>query len=378
MVSAKTLNQVEFILRKTRNSEKIFGGIQVVLCGDFYQLPPVANELYGDQGKHCFNAVYFDKTFPHRVNLHTVYRQTEQDLISAVNELAQGSVSDATKAIILSLNRPLPAQIDVQDIVYLFCRNVDADIHNYKVITDIPGDLVTFTSEDTGDNHYLSKMLASKHLGVKVGVKVILLTNLSDDLVNGKMGIVQRIEGDLIYATFTINGKDSIYPIRKFTFTTYDPVTRSILSKRVQFPLKPSYGLTIHKSQGMSLKYVVVDCQNCFIPGQIGVAVGRATSVEGLKILNFKSSHVIQHHQSVYAYYKTCNVGNLIPNKSCCQGHTYNEDQDRDDREDLVGEDIGDDDDDDDDDDDPSTVNTRTEGDTGQVESDSDFSDFPY
>ncbi|XP_062576632.1 uncharacterized protein LOC134238525 [Saccostrea cucullata] len=205
MVSAKSLNQVEFVLRKTTNSEKILGGIQIVLCGDFYQLPPVANELYGDQGKHCFNAVYFDKTFPHRVDLHTVYRQTEQDLISAANELAQGSVSDATKAIILSLNRPLPAQIDVRDIVYLFCRNVDADIHNYKVITDKPGDLVTFTSEDTGDNHYLSKMLAPKHLGVKghtynkdqdredlVGVDI----DGDDDDDNDPSTVNTRTEGD--------------------------------------------------------------------------------------------------------------------------------------------------------------------------------------
>lgn len=88
----------------------------------------------------------------------------------------------------------MPVRVDVGDIVYLFCRNTDADIHNYKVITDRPGNLLTFTSEDTGDNHYLSKMLAPKHLGLKVGVKVILLTNLSDDIVNGKMGIVHSIE----------------------------------------------------------------------------------------------------------------------------------------------------------------------------------------
>ena len=88
MISAKTLKQVEFILRNTRNYSFSFGGIQMILCGDFYQLSPVANELYGDQGKHCFNTKFFDQVFPHRVNLHIIHRQTDQDLISAINELS--------------------------------------------------------------------------------------------------------------------------------------------------------------------------------------------------------------------------------------------------------------------------------------------------
>ena len=80
--------------------------------------------------------------------------------------------------------------------------------------------------------------------------------------------------------------------------------------------MKPAYGLTIHKSQGMSLNHFVVICQIRGIPGQIGVAVGRATSVYGLQIVKFKSSIVCEHEQGVYAYYKTCAVGKLNPDKS--------------------------------------------------------------
>ena len=71
----------------------------MILCGEFYQLPP-GNELYGDQGKHCFNTKFFDQVFPHRVNLHILYRQTDPDLISAINEISQGNIPDATKAIV--------------------------------------------------------------------------------------------------------------------------------------------------------------------------------------------------------------------------------------------------------------------------------------
>ena len=166
MISAKPLNQVEFILRNTRNNGLSFGGIHVILCGDFYQLPPVANERYGDQGKHCFNTKLFDQVFPHRVNLHIIYRQSDQDLKSAINELSQGSISDATKAIIQLYIESTLTQYNVEDTVYLFCRNADADIHNYNVNIDRPGNLVTFTAQDEGDTYYLSKMLAPKHLGL--------------------------------------------------------------------------------------------------------------------------------------------------------------------------------------------------------------------
>lgn len=215
MISAKTLGQVEFILRKARNCEKRFGGMQVVLCGDFFQLPPVENELYGDSGKHCFQTTFFDQCFPHKINLHIIYRQNERDLIIAVNELEQGKVSDATLAVMHSLNRPLPEFVSEEEAVHLFCRNADADIHNYNVIANKQGNLVTFSSEDTGDSYYLSKMLAPKHLGLKVGVKVILLTNLSDDLVNGKSGMVHSIQGDSVHVVFQINKKKHHLSLKK-------------------------------------------------------------------------------------------------------------------------------------------------------------------
>lgn len=70
------------------------------------------------------------------------------------------------------------------------------------------------------------------------------------------------------------------------TFTTYDPVDKIVLVTRIQIPIKVAYAFTIHKSQGMTLKNVIVNCQSCFQPGQLGVAVGRAVSVAGLKIVN--------------------------------------------------------------------------------------------
>ena len=148
----------------------------------------------------------------------------------------------------------------------------------------------------------------------------------------------------------------------------------------MQFPLKRAYGLTIHKSQGMSLNQIVVNCQNCSVPGQIGVAVGKATSVDGLQIVNFKSSNVCEHEQSVYAYYKTCTVGNLNPDKSCCCRKTCIGNVVGTDNEDDIadgGENDDDNDDDDDEDDEPQS-GSGVEHTCSTENSDSDFSDMEY
>ena len=81
MISAKTLGQVELIHRKTRKCEKRFGGMQMVLCGDFFQLPPAENEFYGDAGKQCFQTTFFDQCFPYKINLHVTFRQNEREIL---------------------------------------------------------------------------------------------------------------------------------------------------------------------------------------------------------------------------------------------------------------------------------------------------------
>ena len=117
---------------------------------------------------------------------------------------------------------------------------------------------------------------------MKINCPVILIRNLSDTLVNGLRGVVKKLDTDSIEVKFWINEKPVFVSISREIFTTFDPVEKIVIAKRVQFPLKACYSITIHKSQGMTL------------PGQLGVAVGRAVSVEGLKVVNFKKKTPMQ------------------------------------------------------------------------------------
>ncbi|XP_033729325.1 ATP-dependent DNA helicase pif1-like [Pecten maximus] len=107
MVSAKVLNQVQFLCEYVRNSKEVIGQIQVVLVGDFYQLPPVANQLHGDSGKPCFLLPWFDDFSPHKVVLNEIHRQEDTTLIQCINELEIGHPSDDTVAFLKSLDRQM-------------------------------------------------------------------------------------------------------------------------------------------------------------------------------------------------------------------------------------------------------------------------------
>ena len=316
MISSKVLNQTEFICRKLRQNDYIFGNIQVILCGEFYQLPPVSNELYGDFGHFCFECSWFPSYFKHKTTLNIIHRQEDRTLISTVNDLEKGTLTDESVVFLNSLSRPLSPEKNSSDI-HLFAGYLDSDMHNFEKLQSLPGDMVCFPSEDADSSHYLNKMLAPKNLGLKVSCSVMLLINLSDVLVNGLTGTVTKIENDSIDVNFQTTTNALTAKIRKFSFTTFDPVSKTIVAKRIQFPLKLCYGITIHKSQGMSLDSVVVHCNNISFPGQLGVAIGRATSTDGLQVLNFKKIHCKEHTTKVYAFYENILVGEMCRDFSC-------------------------------------------------------------
>jgi hypothetical protein len=126
---------VQFIYQKVRSSSVLFGNLQVILASDFLQLLPVANELVGDHGLHCFNVPWFNRCFPHKIKLSFVHRKSDTTLIKCINALEKGNVSDEDVAFINSLSRSLENE---ENCVF---RNIDVDIHNYTKIQTVAGEL---------------------------------------------------------------------------------------------------------------------------------------------------------------------------------------------------------------------------------------------
>lgn len=196
MLSKSMFEKLEAALR-IRNSDIIFGGIQVVGVGDFLQLPPVKNIRYSDLGEFAFISEYF---FKHCVFLKEILRHTNSKLINCVNSLSRGVLDEEAETFIGRMGRPL--SLSGEEPLKLFSSNLLADIHNRDTILKVPGTLYSFGSVDTGEEKYLQEIIAPHTLWLKNGAKVMLLRNLSDTLVNGLRGTVTDISQDSLCVYF--------------------------------------------------------------------------------------------------------------------------------------------------------------------------------
>ena len=162
--------------------------------------------------------------------------------------------------------------------------------------------MVKFEAKDHGEERYLSRCNGVQTLYLKVGAPVILLVNLSSQLVNGLQGVVKKINHESVLVLFESLKREEL--ISYYTFNIFSPEVQRDVATRLQIPLKLAFALTVHKSQGMSLPSVVVDCRNMKHPGQIGVAVGRGTIKSGIQILNFSESLLKRHPNYICSFYE--------------------------------------------------------------------------
>ena len=306
ILSRKLFEQLEFICRNILNSSYIFGGLQVIVLGDFFQLPPVPDELKMDPGEYCFSSPVFHKFFGHKFVLTTVMRQHQEDFVKAINDVSRGELPDDTHNLIRRLSRNLPPG---EDPIRLCAKNFDCELYNACKLMDMDGEEYVFHALDEGDQSKLEKLSIPKHLHIKLGSPVMLLKNLNANFVNGLRGIVtsvakESITIDFSDVNFTETGRSSSQiEIKKEIFTVYSSIDSKVVASRKQFPLCLAFSITIHKAQRLTLDRVIVDASCIFAPGQLGVAIGRAREKKGLRVIGFKKSTILKHNESLYKYY---------------------------------------------------------------------------
>ena len=190
MLSAKNFNLLKEICRGVRCTEKGFGGLKLIMSGDFCQLPPVPNSIYDDDGDFCFISKTYTELIKHKVMLSKFVRQTDEGRINAIKKVSCGTVDDELIKYMKELERPL----NQQDSTKLFANNFLVDNYNRRKVIEWEGDLYEYKAVDSGDRKYLHKIKAPSTLWLKRGVPVILLRNLSNDLVNGLRGTIVGFE----------------------------------------------------------------------------------------------------------------------------------------------------------------------------------------
>ncbi|MDO8603951.1 MAG: AAA family ATPase [bacterium] len=290
------LDLVNNVLKTMKHSEKPFGGIQVVLCGDFFQLPPVSR--MGEPETH-----FIYKSDAWREGGFTIcylseqFRQEDDVTISILNEIRSGEVSDGAREHLRSRYQVRSPKFITS--TKLFTHNADVDTLNDTELGRIDeGEIVTYLMESRGKEAIAATLkkscLAPETLRLKVGARVMCVkNNFEAGYVNGTLGVVVSCDEMDDPIIKTASGKRIVIPRASWKIEEDGKVKAEIL----QYPLRLAWAITVHKSQGMSLDAVEVDLSKSFEPGMGYVALSRVRSLEGLTILGMNENALRVHEE---------------------------------------------------------------------------------
>eukprot|EP00929_Paragymnodinium_shiwhaense_P067462 TRINITY_DN33953_c0_g1_i1.p1 TRINITY_DN33953_c0_g1~~TRINITY_DN33953_c0_g1_i1.p1 ORF type:complete len:413 (-),score=88.10 TRINITY_DN33953_c0_g1_i1:25-1263(-) len=294
MLEPALFEALERIGRQVRNNNaRAFGGLQLLFCGDFLQLPPVEASRAGGSGRatFCFETAAWSMCALDRgtVILRESVRQAgDPTFVQLLNEVRAGRCS-AQAAQVLSncclSAKPLPADGIVP--TKLYCTNRDVDAENALRLAELPGDVVSYPCEDIfgteADKRKLLELLgrqAPADLRLKVAAQVVLLRNMPCyGLVNGSRGTVSDFSEKGVSVKFD---SGQLLQVERESF--YVKSGERSEARRLQVPLRLAWALTIHKAQGMTLTRAEVQLRDCFSEGQAYVALSRLRGLDGLWI----------------------------------------------------------------------------------------------
>ena len=303
MVDGSFFEKIETVARRIRRNEQPFGGIQLILCGDFFQLPPVAKDK--TSMKFCFQTEAWSRCRLSTYELKRVHRQNDDEFIKILNHVRIGRVPEEMARRLAETSRQ---KIEKNGILAtrLCSHTGDANVINESKLEALSGEKFVFTAEDS-DPH-LGKQIDQRttvpqKLELKVGAQVMLLKNISlaTGLVNGARGVVKSFHDGLPVVQF--RNKEYITKHERWHVKTANGVTLT----RKQVPLKLAWAFSIHKSQGLTLDCVEMSLGKVFEAGQAYVALSRAQSLDTLRVLDFKATQVWAN-ESVLDFYRTLNL----------------------------------------------------------------------
>lgn len=289
------LDQVCRLIRK--NKTQPFGGIQVLLFGDFFQLGPV------QKGKrkttYLFESDVWKELVQFTVVLDKSYRQTDPEYASMMNRLREGKQTSADEKRIRSLTKFEEKPPEGIEPTRLYCKNFDVDTINQQRLDALPGEPFVSDARDTGKIPKGASYRLPDKVVMKEGAQVMITMNVKDKgLYNGQRGVVTG---------FTESGSVKVR-VDEFDEVVVGPVVEEhqnsmddeVVASRKQLPLRLAYAITIHKSQGMSIPYLDIDLSGAFTYGQCYVALSRGMDLKKVRVRNFQ---IVRTSDTVKRFY---------------------------------------------------------------------------
>ncbi|CAJ0843310.1 8504_t:CDS:2, partial [Entrophospora sp. SA101] len=266
-LDGELFDKLEEIARSVHKDNRPFGGILLIIAGDFFQLPPIRND------KFCYEANSWHKCFKHTIQLSVVLRQKEPEFINMLNEIRIGLVTEKTLNIMEMLKQPCEYFDEIQP-TKLYPKNYNVAKTNLEYLSKIQNKSYYFYSEDQDYGQLdtlIKNCLAPKKLELKCGAQVMLIKNINKNLVNGSRGIVVGF--------FSVDKKQSYYNGKDEGINLHQDVILPIVK------FTENIEINVHMAEWQ--------LETIGPAGQTYVALSRAKSMKSLEVLNFSRDKVM-------------------------------------------------------------------------------------
>ncbi|MBU3968928.1 AAA family ATPase [Patescibacteria group bacterium] len=307
MLRAETLSMIDAVCREIKQNSEPFGGIQMILVGDFFQLPPIekrnieqkqASFIEERQGRFGYESSVWARLCPVVCYISEQYRQDDASFLSLLLAIRHDTFSIEHQNQIKS--RYIQNGNFPENITKLFSHNLDVDRVNNETLSKIEAESFKFNMESTGSLPLVTALkkgcLSPEVLVLKKGAVVICTkNNLKEHFVNGTLGTVVDFDSFSRNPIIkTRNGKNIL--ITPMDWTVEE--NGKIKAKITQIPLRLAWAMTVHKSQGMSMDAAVMDLSAVFEYGQGYVALSRVRRLDGLYLLGC-NEHALKVHPQI-------------------------------------------------------------------------------
>lgn len=296
MVRADVLDGIDAVLRRYRDGDRPFGGVQLLLIGDMQQLPPVIRDEDWAllqphyQTGYFFSSQALQETEYVSIELTHIYRQSDQRFIDLLNGIREKTINAEGLADLNKRYIPDFAPDDEAGYITLSTHNHTAQQINSRKLAELPTRARSFTATVLDD--FPEQMYPTEYkLELKVGAQVMFIKNdVSRDKLfyNGKIGRIISFGSDYIEvkcpgeAMTIVTGPVEWQNIRYTLDTATKAIKSDIIGTFTQFPLRLAWAITVHKSQGLTFERAIIDAGKAFAHGQVYVALSRCKTLEGL------------------------------------------------------------------------------------------------
>lgn len=283
MVSPELFSSMDLILRGFKGTDAPFGGVQVVISGDFFQLPPIS-KVPKDK-RFAWQAEAWKALELQTCYLEEKFRQDDERLIGILDDIRSGEISPTSEELLASRHEK---ELSTTTLTKLYTHNLDVDRINQQELEKLDGEEKVFVCDHKGTEKNIEKIFKSslvlERLTLKKGAVVIFIKNNSEaGYVNGTTGKVESFSPiDKMPIVRTTDGKKIKLDLEDWSLENDSGKVTATVS---QVPLRLAWAITIHKSQGMTLDAAEIDLSKTFESGQGYVALSRIKNIEGLRLM---------------------------------------------------------------------------------------------